>query len=121
MKRETPAAYMQFADHRIYTLLALLLLIVIVLITRMVERSRFGMALLAIKQNEAAAEAAGIDTLRVEAVRHHAERRDRRRRRRLLRGGAAGGDAGLGVRHAGVGAGADRHACSAASARCGVR
>src|SRR5690606_6115795 len=28
-----------------------------------VERSRFGMALIAIKQNEAAAEAAGIDTL----------------------------------------------------------
>ena len=37
------------------------------LITRLVERSRFGMALLAIKQNEAAAEAAGIDTLSVEA------------------------------------------------------
>ena len=33
-------------------------------VTRMIERSRFGMALLAIKQNEAAAEAAGIDTLR---------------------------------------------------------
>ena len=30
----------------------------------MVEQSRFGMALLAIKQNEAAAEAAGIDTLK---------------------------------------------------------
>ena len=34
-----------------------------ILLTRMVERSRFGMALLAIKQNEAAAEAAGINTL----------------------------------------------------------
>ncbi len=64
MKRELPAAYMQFADHRIYTLLALLLLAVIVLITRMVEQSRFGMALLSIKQNEAAAEAAGINTLK---------------------------------------------------------
>jgi ABC-type branched-subunit amino acid transport system ATPase component/ABC-type branched-subunit amino acid transport system permease subunit len=64
MKRESPAAYMQFADHRIYTLLALLLLAVVVLITRMVEQSRFGMALLAIKQNEAAAEAAGINTLK---------------------------------------------------------
>jgi ABC-type branched-subunit amino acid transport system ATPase component/ABC-type branched-subunit amino acid transport system permease subunit len=64
MKREAPAAYMQFADHRIYTLLALLLLAIIVLITRMVEQSRFGMALLAIKQNEAAAEAAGINTLK---------------------------------------------------------
>jgi len=64
MKRESPAAYMQFADHRIYTVLALLLLAVVVLITRMVEQSRFGMALLAIKQNEAAAEAAGINTLK---------------------------------------------------------
>jgi branched-chain amino acid transport system permease protein len=34
-----------------------------ILLTRAVERSRFGMALLAIKQNEAAAEAAGINTL----------------------------------------------------------
>ena len=63
MKRETPMAYMQFSDHRIYTLLALGMLIVVVLLTRLVERSRFGMALLAIKQNEDAAEAAGINTL----------------------------------------------------------
>lgn len=63
MKRENAAAYMQFADHRIYTLLALALLVVVMLATRMIEGSRFGMALLAIKQNEAAAEAAGIDTL----------------------------------------------------------
>jgi ABC-type branched-subunit amino acid transport system ATPase component/ABC-type branched-subunit amino acid transport system permease subunit len=64
MKRDRPFAYMQFADPRFYTLLALALLSVIVMLTRMVERSRFGMALLAIKQNEAAAEAAGIDTLK---------------------------------------------------------
>jgi branched-chain amino acid transport system permease protein len=64
MKRDTPASYMQFADHRIYTLLALALLMAFVLITRWVEQSRFGMALIAIKQNEAAAEAAGIDTLK---------------------------------------------------------
>ncbi|MGE0718032.1 MAG: ATP-binding cassette domain-containing protein [Alphaproteobacteria bacterium] len=63
MKRENAAAYMQFADHRVYTLLALVMLVAVVLLTRAVERSRFGMALLAIKQNEAAAEAAGIDTL----------------------------------------------------------
>lgn len=63
MKRETPVAYMQFSDGRTYTLLALGMLVAIVLVTRMVERSRFGMALLAIKQNEAAAEAAGINTL----------------------------------------------------------
>jgi ABC-type branched-subunit amino acid transport system ATPase component/ABC-type branched-subunit amino acid transport system permease subunit len=63
IKRENAAAYMQFADHRLYTLLALAMMFATILLTRTVERSRFGMALLAIKQNEAAAEAAGIDTL----------------------------------------------------------
>jgi branched-chain amino acid transport system permease protein len=63
MRRDAPLAYMQFTDHRAYTLLALGMLVAVVLVTRVVERSRFGMALLAIKQNEAAAEAAGIDTL----------------------------------------------------------
>ena len=63
MEREAPAAYMQFRDGRVYAWLALALLVVIIAVTRWVERTRFGMALLAIKQNEAAAEAAGIDTL----------------------------------------------------------
>jgi branched-chain amino acid transport system ATP-binding protein/branched-chain amino acid transport system permease protein len=64
MKRETPTTFMQFGDQRVYTMLALALLMAFVLITRWVEQSRFGMALIAIKQNEAAAEAAGIDTLK---------------------------------------------------------
>lgn len=64
MMRERPAAYMQFEDHRIYTGLALALLIAVLLLTRRIEITRFGMALRAIKQNEAAAEAAGIDTYR---------------------------------------------------------
>jgi branched-chain amino acid transport system permease protein len=63
IKRDNPIAYMQFADHRVYTLLALAMMFATILLTRAVERSRFGMALLAIKQNEAAAEAAGINTL----------------------------------------------------------
>jgi ABC-type branched-subunit amino acid transport system ATPase component/ABC-type branched-subunit amino acid transport system permease subunit len=64
MRRDAPAAYMQFEDPRINTLIALVMLVGTVIVTRLIERSRFGMALLAIKQNEAAAEAAGIDTLR---------------------------------------------------------
>jgi ABC-type branched-subunit amino acid transport system ATPase component/ABC-type branched-subunit amino acid transport system permease subunit len=64
MKRASPGWYMQFADYRIYIALALALLIVALLVSLAVERSRFGMSLLAIKQNEPAAEAAGIDTLR---------------------------------------------------------
>jgi ABC-type branched-subunit amino acid transport system ATPase component/ABC-type branched-subunit amino acid transport system permease subunit len=63
IKRDNAIAYMQFSDHRIYTLLALAMMLGTILLTRAVERSRFGMALLAIKQNEAAAEAAGINTL----------------------------------------------------------
>src|SRR5882762_11467510 len=54
---------MQFNDQRLYTLLALAMMLGTILLTHAVERSRFGMALLAIKQNEAAAEAAGINAL----------------------------------------------------------
>jgi len=64
MQRENAALYMQFADQRWYTAIGLGLLLIFVQITHYVERTRFGMALIAIKQNEAAAEAAGIDTLR---------------------------------------------------------
>jgi branched-chain amino acid transport system ATP-binding protein/branched-chain amino acid transport system permease protein len=63
IKRDSPIAYMQFGDPRVYTLLALAMLLATILLTLRIERSRFGMALLAIKQNEAAAEAAGINTL----------------------------------------------------------
>jgi ABC-type branched-subunit amino acid transport system ATPase component/ABC-type branched-subunit amino acid transport system permease subunit len=62
MMRDAPALFMQFSDGRVYTLIALCMLIAIMLVTRWVEQSRFGMALLSIKQNEAAAEAAGINT-----------------------------------------------------------
>jgi branched-chain amino acid transport system permease protein len=64
MVRDRPSLFMQFADHRIYSLLALALLLFFLWVNRAVERSRFGVSLMAIKQNEAAAEAAGIDTLR---------------------------------------------------------
>jgi branched-chain amino acid transport system permease protein len=63
IKRDDPIAYMQFGDPRIYTLLALAMMLATILLTLRIESSRFGMALRAIKQNEAAAEAAGINTL----------------------------------------------------------
>jgi branched-chain amino acid transport system permease protein len=63
IKRESPIAYMQFSDGRIYTFLALAMLTGTVWLSLFIERSRFGMALMAIKQNQAAAEAAGINTL----------------------------------------------------------
>src|SRR3954465_16055032 len=64
MERASPALYMQFDDRRVYVLLALALLVVALLISLWVENTRFGMALTAIKQNEPAAEAAGINTWR---------------------------------------------------------
>src|ERR1700742_1840777 len=42
IKRDNPIAYMQFADHRLYTLLALALMLATILLTRTIENSRFG-------------------------------------------------------------------------------
>ncbi len=64
MKRESPILYMQFSNPRAYVALALGLLVISLLISLRVENSRFGMSLFAIKQNEPAAEAAGINTWR---------------------------------------------------------
>jgi len=61
MHRESPLAYMEFAEPRVYTLIAVLLLVGGVVVSLFIESSRFGLALLAIRQNELAAEAAGID------------------------------------------------------------
>jgi branched-chain amino acid transport system permease protein len=61
MHREHPVFYLQFTDPRYYTLVAVFLLVVSVITCSLVENSRFGLALLAIRQNELAAEAAGID------------------------------------------------------------
>src|SRR5215470_2961092 len=64
MKREAPIFYAQFNDQRAYMALALVMLVICMIISLHVERSRFGRSLLAIKQNEAAASAAGISPLR---------------------------------------------------------
>ncbi len=64
MMRDAPAFYAEFDDPRVYMVLALVLLIVCMIAALHVERSRFGMSLMAIKQNEPAAAAAGIDALR---------------------------------------------------------
>ena len=63
MRREHAFAYMQFEDHRTYVWIALAMMIGAMVLTGLVERSRFGMSLLAIREDEAAAEAAGIRTL----------------------------------------------------------
>lgn len=62
MKRENPVMYMQFDDNQVYVLLSLILFAVAFLTSLLIEHSRFGVSLLAIKQNELAAEAAGVDS-----------------------------------------------------------
>ena len=66
--RDQPLKFMQFADPRVNTLIGVALMTAVLLVTLLVERSRFGLAMLSIKQNELAAEAAGINTLRVKMV-----------------------------------------------------
>ena len=61
LKREGAALYMQFADQRVYVLIAVAMLVAALLVNLWIARSRFGLSLLAIKQNELAAEAAGIN------------------------------------------------------------
>jgi branched-chain amino acid transport system permease protein len=55
---------MQFSDQRIYVLLAVVLLVIALVINVVVARSRFGLSLLAIKQNELAAMGVGINPRR---------------------------------------------------------
>jgi branched-chain amino acid transport system permease protein len=64
MKREAPLFYAEFSDPRAYMVLALILLAICMIAAMHIERSRFGMSLAAIKQNEPAASAAGIDPMR---------------------------------------------------------
>jgi len=61
MHREHAAAFMEFSQPRVYTLIAVGLLLAGVVISLVIENSRFGLALLAIRQNELAAEAAGMN------------------------------------------------------------
>ena len=63
MNREAPLAYMQFENPFFYVLIAVILLMLVMAITSMLSHSRFGLSLLAIKLDEDAAEAAGINTL----------------------------------------------------------
>ncbi len=64
MHRSYPVWFLQFKDPHYYTYLAVGLLVLGMIVCMLVENSRFGLALLAVRQNELAAEAAGIDSWR---------------------------------------------------------
>jgi branched-chain amino acid transport system permease protein len=68
MVRDRPIAYMQFADPRAYDLLALGALAATLVLSHWIETSRLGYALRALRENEQAAEAAGIDTFRAKML-----------------------------------------------------
>ncbi len=62
MHAQHPVFYLQFKNPHYYTYCAVGLLVLGMIACMMVENSRFGLALLAVRQNELAAEAAGIDS-----------------------------------------------------------
>ena len=64
MKREQPGWFMQFTEPRSFDLLALGVLAATLALSRLIETSRLGYQLRAIKENEQAAEAMGVDSFR---------------------------------------------------------
>jgi ABC-type branched-subunit amino acid transport system ATPase component/ABC-type branched-subunit amino acid transport system permease subunit len=64
MNREHPGWFMQFTEPRSFDLLALGVLAAALVLSRVIETSRLGYWLRAIRENEQAAEAAGVDSFR---------------------------------------------------------
>ena len=64
MKREHPGWFMQFTEPRSFDLLALGVLAATLVLSRAIETSRLGYRLRAVKENEQAAEAMGVDAFR---------------------------------------------------------
>jgi len=64
MKREQPGWFMQFNEPRSFDLLALGVLAATLALSRAIETSRLGYRLRAIRENEQAAEAMGVDSFR---------------------------------------------------------
>ena len=65
MHRDHPAAWLQFQDRRLDMLVATGLLVLTMAVSMLVENSRFGLSLMALRQNELAAEAAGLNARRL--------------------------------------------------------
>jgi branched-chain amino acid transport system permease protein len=68
MMRERPGLFMQFAEPIYFDLLALGILAATLVLSRLVETSRLGYSLRAIKENEQAAEAMGVDSFRCKMI-----------------------------------------------------
>ena len=68
LARVSPAAFMQFSDPRIMPAIVLAVLGACLLACLAIERRRLGLQLYAIRQNELAAQCAGIATLRAKLL-----------------------------------------------------
>jgi branched-chain amino acid transport system permease protein len=66
--RSDPWLWLQFADTRLLSFVALVLVVAAVAISRAIERAPLGQALLAVRDDQAAAEAAGVDAFRVKMI-----------------------------------------------------
>ena len=64
MKRTGAGWFLQFPDHRVLLLIVLFALAAALIICDAVGRSQFGIELRALREDELAAETAGIDTYR---------------------------------------------------------
>jgi ABC-type branched-subunit amino acid transport system ATPase component/ABC-type branched-subunit amino acid transport system permease subunit len=64
MKRDHPGWFMQFTEPRAFDVLALGVLAATLVLSRAIETSRLGYRLRAVKENEQAAEAMGVDAFR---------------------------------------------------------
>ncbi|WP_246731849.1 branched-chain amino acid ABC transporter permease [Methylocapsa sp. S129] len=65
LKLDVAPGNFQFASRAIFFWIALALVTLVLILTRAIERSRFGAYLVAIRENESAAQALGIDTFKV--------------------------------------------------------
>jgi ABC-type branched-subunit amino acid transport system ATPase component/ABC-type branched-subunit amino acid transport system permease subunit len=68
MQRERPGWFMQFTEPRSFDLLALGVLAATLVLSRLIETSRLGYRLRAVRENEQAAEAMGVNAFRVKMV-----------------------------------------------------
>ena len=68
MQRERPGWFMQFTEPRSFDLLALGVLAATLALSRVIETSRLGYRLRAIRENEQAAEAMGVNAFRVKMI-----------------------------------------------------
>ncbi|MBN9467175.1 MAG: branched-chain amino acid ABC transporter ATP-binding protein/permease [Bosea sp.] len=68
LRRENAGFHLQFGDPRVLTLVNISMLLLAVALALCLQKSRFGLALQALRQNEAAAEASGLSAFRLRMV-----------------------------------------------------